>query len=424
MQLTEDDLYRSSTQFRNWSFTASQLAAQRLKINVQATERVKANVARLRAQRGNDAVDNMGLESGMDKENGSGTSGANTPDARMQTVTEINCLTAEEELKIVNEFCERAIALGNHYSFPLNVVATCIQFLRRFYLYNSPMTYHVNNILRTIMFLATKVELFPIHVSSYAEGAGRAVTSEDVLAPEYIIVQSLRYNLDVRHPFRAIKAGHMEMLDMARGKYQGPAGELGGAKEVQAKMCAVPVKVGAQAMKMPEKKVEERVNAAYGAATNTLRTVAVLTDAYFLYTPSQIWLAAHLLADEPLTLFYLSLKVPTSSPIHAKLLTTLRNCASLISSHRLYVNASLPAAEREAREAKHKAEIKTLVQKLKNCRDPDKVDLVKLNQAQKRDAVQGDALEESKAKRRKLAREGYEKESDAFWGPELGKKAE
>lgn len=122
MQLTEDDLYRSSTQFRNWSFTASQLAAQRLKINVQATERVKANVARLRAQRGNDAVDNNGVDSGMDKENGSGTSGANTPDARMQTVTEINCLTAEEELKIVNEFCERAIALGNHYSFPLNVV--------------------------------------------------------------------------------------------------------------------------------------------------------------------------------------------------------------------------------------------------------------------------------------------------------------
>jgi hypothetical protein len=33
-----------------------------------------------------------------------------------------NCLTAEEELKIVNEFCERAVALGNHYSFPLNVV--------------------------------------------------------------------------------------------------------------------------------------------------------------------------------------------------------------------------------------------------------------------------------------------------------------
>jgi cyclin H len=285
------------------------------------------------------------------------------------------------------------------------------------------MTYHVNNILRTIMFLATKVELFTIHVSQYAEGAGRNVTAEDVLAPEYIIVQSLRYNLDVRHPFRAIKAGHMEMLEMAHGKYQGPAQGLS-PKDVQAKICALSAKVGGQAMKMPEKKVEERIHTAYGVATNTLRTIAVLTDAYFLYTPSQIWLSAHLLADEPLTLFYLSLKVPTSSPIHAKLLSTLRNCAALISSHRLYVNATLPAPEREAREAKHKAEIKTLVQKLKNCRDPDKVDLVKLNQAQKRDAVQGDALEESKAKRRKLAREGYEKESDAFWGPELSKKAE
>ncbi|OAG19660.1 cyclin-like protein [Alternaria alternata] len=422
MQLTEDDLYRNSTQFRNWSFTAPQLAAQRLKINIQATERVKTNVARLRAQRGNDAVDNDTVGSGIDKENGSGTSGTNTPDGRMQSVTEINCLTAEEELKIVNEFCERAVALGNHYSFPLNVVSTCIQFLRRFYLYNSPMTYHVNNILRTIMFLATKVELFPIHVSQYAEGAGRNVTAEDVLAPEYIIVQSLRYNLDVRHPFRAIKAGHMEMLEMAHGKYQGPAQGLG-SKEIQAKICSVPVKVGGPAMKMPEKKVEERIHNAYGVATNTLRTIAVLTDAYFLYTPSQIWLSAHLLADEPLTLFYLSLKVPTSNPVYDKLLSTLRKCASLISSHRLYVNNTLPAPEREARDAKHKAEIKTLMQKLKNCRDPDKADLVKLNQAQKRDAVQGDALEESKAKRRKLAREGYEKESDAFWGPEL-KKAE
>ncbi|RAR14311.1 cyclin-like protein [Stemphylium lycopersici] len=421
MKLTEDDLYRSSTQYRNWSFTRAQLAEQRLRINVQATERVKANLARVRAQRAQDAVDNDGTASGVDKENGSGTSGANTPNPGMQTATEVNCLTAEEELKIVDEFCERAIALGNHYSFPLNVVATCIQFLRRFYLYNSPMTYHVNTILRTIMFMATKIELFNIHVSQYAEGAGRNVTSEDVLAPEYIIMQGLRYNLDVRHPFRAIKAGHMELLEMAHGKYKGPAQGMSPA-DVQSKILSLPPKSGrGPAIKLPEKKVEERIHAAYGVATNTLRTIAVLTDAYFLYTPSQIWLSAHLLADEPLTLFYLSTKLPASHPLYEKTLATLRSCAHLISSHRLYVNNTLPAPERDAREAKHKAELKGLVQKLKNCRDPDKVDLVKLNQAQKRDAVQGDALEESKAKRRKLAREGYEKESDAFWGPELAK---
>ena len=118
MKLTEDDLYRSSTQYRNWSFTRAQLAEQRLRINLQATERVKANLARVRAQRAQDA-DNDGATPSADKEN---ASGSNTPISGMQTATEVDCLTAEEELKIVDEFCERAIALGNHYSFPLNVV--------------------------------------------------------------------------------------------------------------------------------------------------------------------------------------------------------------------------------------------------------------------------------------------------------------
>ncbi|KAF1837862.1 cyclin-like protein [Decorospora gaudefroyi] len=421
MKLNEDDLYRSSTQFRNWSFTAAQLATQRRRINQQATERVKANVARIRAQRAEDAIARDSVGEG-EKENGSGTSGANTPNAVAQSATEVDCLTAAEEMKIVDEFCERAVALGSHYSFPLNVVSTAIQFLRRFYLYNSPMTYHVNTILRTIMFMATKIELFSIHVSQYAQGAGRNVSTESILAPEYIIMQGLRYNLDIRHPFRAIKAGHMEMVEMVHGKYQGPANGMS-AKEVQAKMLQLPTNVDAPAVRMPEKRVEERIHAAYATATHTLRTIAVLTDAYFLYTPSQIWLAAHLLADEPLTLFYLSCKLPPSSPHYAKLLGVLRSCASLISSHRLYTNTSLPKDERDKREAQHQTEVKRLVQKLKNCRDPEKVDLVKLNQAQKRDAVEGDALEESKAKRRKLAREGYEKEADAFWGPELGKGA-
>jgi cyclin H len=280
------------------------------------------------------------------------------------------------------------------------------------------MTYHVNTILRTTMFLSTKIELFPIHVSEYAQGAGRNVTTESILAPEYIIMLGLRYNLDVRHPFRALKAGHMELLEMCHGKYEGPAQGMS-SKEVQAKLLSLPAKPNSPAMKMPEKKFEERIHKAYGTATNTLRTIAVLTDAYFLYTPSQIWLSAHLLADEPITLFYLSLKLPTTSPLYNKLLHTLRACATLISSHRLYANTT-----KDEREAKHQAEVKHLVQKLKNCRDPDKVDLVKLNQAQKRDAVEGDQLEESKAKRRKLAREGYEKEADAFWGPELGKDGE
>jgi cyclin H len=124
MKLSEDDLYRTSTQFRAWSFTSQQLAAQRLKTNIQATERVKANVARQRASRLQQAESDS-ISSGV--ENGSG---ANTPlPDRGNDVKEVDCLTADEELMIVDEFCERALQLGAHCQFPTEVTVriSCIQ---------------------------------------------------------------------------------------------------------------------------------------------------------------------------------------------------------------------------------------------------------------------------------------------------------
>lgn len=114
MKLSEDDLYRQSTQLRLWSFTPQQIADQRQQTNRQATERVKANVARIRAQRLLDAENDAaasGVESG---------SGANTPNA-VTSDREVDCLTSDEELKIVNEFCERAIKLGDFFKFPFEV---------------------------------------------------------------------------------------------------------------------------------------------------------------------------------------------------------------------------------------------------------------------------------------------------------------
>ncbi len=121
MKLTEDDLYRSSTQFRNWSFTSEQLAAQRIVTNTQASERVRANVARQRAQRALQAESDS-IGSGVD--NGSG---ANTPNV-FASETEVDCLTVDEERKIVDDFCERSIKLGAHCGFPFEVtVCTVLQ---------------------------------------------------------------------------------------------------------------------------------------------------------------------------------------------------------------------------------------------------------------------------------------------------------
>jgi cyclin H len=125
MKLSEDDLYRTSTQYKAWSFTSQQLAAQRLKTNLQATERVKANVARQRAQR---ALQPETDSTGSGVENGSG---ANTPlPDRGSDVKEVDCLTEEEELMIVDEFCERALQLGAHCQFPIEVsVCTRIHYI-------------------------------------------------------------------------------------------------------------------------------------------------------------------------------------------------------------------------------------------------------------------------------------------------------
>jgi cyclin H len=283
------------------------------------------------------------------------------------------------------------------------------------------MTYHGQNISRTAMFLACKTENAHQSVETFSTNF-KKTTSEQILAPEYLIVQALRFNFEVKHPFRGLKGGHLELMEMARGSYEGPNCMEEGmtSADLQARMLGLERKKGGSG-KASMQELEKRITDAYGFASHILKTAALLTDAYFLYTPSQTWLAAHFLADEALTLFYLGLKIPATSPLHAKIVATLRACSTLLSSHRSFQATVLPKADVEANDATHKAEVKRVIEKLKSCRDPDKVDLVKLNQAQKRDAVLEGGLEENKAKRRKVEREDYQKASDDFWGPELPK---
>lgn len=419
MKLSEDDLYRTSTQFRQWSFTAEQLAAQRAKTNLQATERVKINVARQRAQRAQaNEFDSTSGTSGVDTR-------ANTPNA-VTSDREVDCFTVAEELAFLEEFCERTMALGQYCKFSDGAIATCIQFLRRFYLYNSPMTYHAQNISRTAMFLAGKSESEHQSLDKFAETISSEktkVTPEQILAPEYLIVQALRFNFDVKHPFRALKGGMLDLMSMANEKYEGPnhsshksAADLGTA------LHQLPREARGTSVRATTAQLTDRIMAeSYAKASQILKKTAPLTDVYFLYTPSQIWLSAYLLADEPLVLFYLSVKLPSTSPVFDQVIAVLRGCASMLSSHRSYRKLNASKDEQAKMDAEHKAEIKRLIKKIKTCQDPDKVDLVKLNQAQKRDAVQGSDLDEHKAKRRRMDRENFQKDSDSFWGPELPK---
>lgn len=285
--------------------------------------------------------------------------------------------------------------------------------MRRFYLFNSPMTYDGNKIAKTAFFLALKLELGS-RAGSAAAFAERLpkTTREDIVAPEYTIVQALRFNFDVRHPFRGLKAVHLELEEMVRGTYVGVAQDPQAAPDNQAQA------LNALKAASPDE-AEVRLNNTYGHAKDILYMAAQLTDAYFLYTPSQILLAAHSLAAPALTDIYLNTKVPASSPAHAKIKATIKSCADMLSSHRSftphYVQDKFTWTEMDL------PTTKKVMKKLKQCRDPFTQDLVALNAGKKRDVVQDGSLEEGKAKRRKLNRERAEHESDAFWGPELKK---
>jgi cyclin H len=150
--------------------------------------------------------------------------------------------------------------------------------------------------------------------------------------------------------------------------------------------------------------VRERVQLAYSAARAMLDSPALLTDAYFLFTPSQIVFASLQLADPPLADWYLSMKIPTSSPIRPKVLATLRSCAETLSSFRQ--SDVLSKDERAALEAK-----------LEKCRDPSTIDMVKAHLAKQRGEGEDD---EEKAERKRLQREASAKANADPFGPRIG----
>ncbi|KAI4177652.1 MAG: hypothetical protein LQ343_000115 [Gyalolechia ehrenbergii] len=382
--MTEDEIYRTSTQYRLWSFTPETLASLRATTNAAAADGVR------------DAFRNLNLktsESENVRENG-----------------EVDCLTIEEEQKIVDYYCRRTLDFVDFCEYPTNVKATAVQYLKRFYLTNSPMTYHPKEIMPTAVYLAMKSEDNFHYVKSFAEKLPN-ITTEDILAPEFLLTQGLRFTFDVRHPFHGLEGGFMELLAFTNGKGQGGPWIQKSPKELREDMMAIDPVPDSSTKTTTIKELVSRIQNAHGRAKEILKTSALLTDAYFLYTPSQIWLSTLFLVDEPLARFYIDTKLPATAEIKPKLLTVLQSCAEMLRSS--------PTAQPDK---EVKKELKRIDKKLAHCRNPQKMDLVGMNKAQKRDPDQdGNGLDESVAKKRKMEREESMKESEDLFGPALSR---
>jgi len=373
--LNEDDLYRTSTQYRLWNFSPEALASLRAATHDAAIERAKSYLGH--------------------PKKGSGQSGASKGAQKDEHDIEKQCLTLQEETRLVQRYCDQIRQTCDHFKWPVNVRATAVQYLKRFYLTNSCLTYPPKEIYKSVLFLASKTEAIHMTLGEFARRIKTA--PEQILAPEYKIIQALRFTLDVRQPFRGLKGALMELLNIAEGQ------STTDLRKEMSKLAAPPP--SALTSWKPSQSLSDRAQAAYTAARHLLDAPALLTDAYLLYTPPQIYLAALRLSDPPLLDFYLAPKLPPSAPNSAKILATITSCAAMLASHNV-------------KDVLSKDERAELDDRLEACRDPDTRDMVGLNAKAKR----GDGDEDGeKAKRRKLEREASAKEGEDLFGPSLTK---
>ena len=206
----------------------------------------------------------------------------------------------------------------------------------------------------------------------------------------------------------------MELLSLAQGKGEAVPGIEQSSEQLLEDMLNIqPAKEGSRKSRSSDELIR-RIQVAHGKAKEVAKSSALLTDAYFLYTPSQIWLSSLFVADELLARFYIDTKIPTQSSIKSRVISTLQSCAEVLRS-----SASANPGEMEMKA------LTRIDKKLFKCRNPEKVDIVGINKAQKRDSegTGENGLDDKVIKKRKLEREKSEKEAEDIFGPTLVKES-
>jgi len=373
--MIEDDIYRTSSQYRLWSYTRSQLSSIHSTTNQLASERVRSAVRRVHAAKSEP----------VSKATHNGHGDAMAMDMDPATDPDIQTLTPAEELKIVQWGCSKIVEMAEAMTprLPSLVAATAIQYLRRFYLTNSPMTYHPKTIMMCALFLATKAEHHYVPLSRFVVDLD-GISEDDVKAPEFLVMQGLRFTLGVWHPMRGLEGAVLEMGEWSReGWVVGQAEGVG----------------------------MDRVGRAADGAKKFLVREAQMTDAYFLYTPSQIWVSALMCADEALGRGFVDRKLqdlgdgaPEMDAMKKRLWAVLRDCVELLKS---YKSPEEDGAERK--------EMRRIGKKLTVCQNPEKVDIVAVARAKAAEKREGtEEKREEKSKKRKVEEQSKGRDEDVF----------
>lgn len=173
-EITDDDLYRHTSQYRIWSFTKEEFQQKKYQTWKTAADKITT------------AIHVKGLQD------------------------EVECLSLEEEDKLTRIYVSKVDAIARIFHLPSQVRATAISYFHKFYLSYSVMDYHPKNILNTCVFLACKSENTFISIEKFCAAISKT-EPKDILYLEFLVLQSLSFTLAVHNPLKPL---HGFFLDM------------------------------------------------------------------------------------------------------------------------------------------------------------------------------------------------------------------
>lgn len=173
--VSDDDLYRQSSQFKKWSFTPAQLVERRLQTNTTGADFVL------------ESFKNADLDPAMAK-----------------------ILTVDEELTMVNYMCSQSEGVAQILNLPSKVKATAVLFFKKFFLINSVMVYSSPvKVLHTCFFLATKAENHFFSINQFCKHTG--AVAKEILELEFVVMQSLLFSLSAQSAFSPLHGFYLDI---------------------------------------------------------------------------------------------------------------------------------------------------------------------------------------------------------------------
>ncbi|KAF8641120.1 hypothetical protein AX17_000762 [Amanita inopinata Kibby_2008] len=278
--------------------------------------------------------------------------------------TNVSFLTANEELILVKLYTSKIAQLCALFRFPEEVEATAVSYLKRFYLKNTVMDWHPKNVMLTALFLATKTTNNPISVEAYTSHIPKTMPS-DVLDLEFLVAQSLGFEFAVWHAHRALWGIWLDIQAFSD------------------ETIKLPISV-------------------YDTALNHVRA-SRLTDAEFIYAPSQIALAAFSFGAPEVAQKWMRSKMPLEAPDTTLSMETFPSVFESIKS--LILSKGHPPDVESVREVDRRLRI---------CKNPEKVPGTKAFLAKK-----ADEQRQAEEKRTKKVEEAQKSMSEDPFGDEL-----